>query len=95
MGSEPRVGGPAALRHREGALVRAQPPAEPTSLVSEDAFPQHASIPRKLKAVFFDLNDTLHDDGGEQFIADLERTCEQFGDQVGILPSAWWRRILR
>ena len=42
---------------------------------------------RKLKAVFFDLNNTLHDDSGEQFFADVQRTCEQFGDQVGILPE--------
>ena len=65
----------------------AQPLAEPTAVMSESAFPRHASIAREIKAVFFDLNDTLHDDSREQFVVDVQRTCEQFGDQVGILPE--------
>lgn len=42
---------------------------------------------RNIKAVFFDLNDTLHDDSAERFLAAVERTCQQFGDQKGILPK--------
>ena len=42
---------------------------------------------RKVKAVFFDLNNTLHDDSAEQFFADVRRTCEQFGDKTLISPE--------
>jgi putative hydrolase of the HAD superfamily len=39
---------------------------------------------QSVKAVFFDLNNTLHDDSVERFFAALEKTCQQFGDQKGI-----------
>jgi hypothetical protein len=42
---------------------------------------------RKLKAVFFDLNHTLHDDSAECFFAEVRSTCQQFADRNG-LPSA-------
>lgn len=42
---------------------------------------------RRIKAVFFDLNNTLHDDSVEQFFAAVESTCYRFGDRIGIPPQ--------
>ncbi len=42
---------------------------------------------RDVKAVFFDLDNTLHDDSAELFFAAVARTCEQLGDQTGIRPE--------
>ena len=44
-------------------------------------------MPTNLKAIFFDLNNTLHDDGAEMFFTAVRRTWQQFGEQTGIPPE--------
>ena len=39
-----------------------------------------------LKAIFFDLDNTLHDESAERFFAAVEATCEQVGD-LGVSPA--------